>query len=177
MSNDGIEINSPRDLPGEFVPSLPYAGTEGYAGSDTSKAQAQHDAVSGVASKRQRYVLIMAARAGEKGITVAELRDQSLHHGRISGALSVLHKEGRLARLTEIRDKCKVYVLPKFVGDRATENHGVIHRADKETVDAATTVENWLRRNEDLDALFDYDAEDPIQSAIWRLVNYAQGRT
>jgi hypothetical protein len=160
----------------EFRPSLPYRNTEGYAGSDTSKAQAQADAVSGVASKRQRYVLIMAARAGEKGITVAELRDQSLHHGRISGALSVLHKEGRLSRLTEVRDHCKVYALPQYVGDRPTERHGVVHRADKGTLDAATAVENWLRRNEDVDALFDYESDDPIASAIWKLVNYAQGR-
>lgn len=172
-----IEINSPRDLPGEFVPSLPYAGTEGFAGSDTSRAQAQADAVSGVASKRQRYVLIMAARAQEKGITVAELRDTNLHHGRISGALSVLHKEGRLARLTEVRDRCKVYVLPWYTKGRPTEPHGVVHRADKETVDAADKVENWLRRNEDSDALFDYANDDPIQEAIWKLVNYAQGRT
>jgi hypothetical protein len=173
----GVEINSPRDVEGEFVPSLPYAGTEGYAGSDTSRLRAQNDAVSGVASKRQRYVLIMAARAGEKGITVAELRDVNLHHGRVSGALSVLHRTGRLMRLTEIRDKCKVYVLPQYVGDRATEPHGVIHKADKETVDAANKVEAWLRRNEDMDALFDFTDDDPIQVAIWKLVNYAQGKT
>jgi len=172
----GIEINSPRDLPDNFVPSLPYAGTEGYAGSETSRDRAMHDAVSGVASKRQRYVLIMASRAGEKGITVAELRDTNLHHGRISGALSVLHKEGRLARLAEIRDRCKVYVLPEFVAGRKTEPHGVIHKADKATVDAAAKVEAWLRRNEDMNALFDFEDDDPIASAIWSLVNYAQGR-
>jgi hypothetical protein len=161
----------------EFQPSLPYAGTEGYAGSDTSKAQAQADAVSGVASKRQRYVLILASRAGERGITVAELRDTSLHHGRVSGALSVLHKTGRLLRLTEVRDKCKVYVLPQFAKDRPTEPHGVVHRADKETLDAAALVEARLRRNEDYDALFDLDAaNDEWTLALWRLVAYAQGR-
>ncbi len=161
----------------DFKPSLPYAGTEGFAGSDTSRAQAQHDAVSGVASKRQRYVLIMAARAQERGITVAELRDTNLHHGRISGALSVLHKEGRLARLTEVRDRCKVYVLPWYVKGRTTEKHGVVHKADKETVEAADKVEAWLRRNEDMDALFDLDDDDPIAAAIWKLVNYTQGRS
>jgi hypothetical protein len=161
----------------DFKPSLPYKGTEGYAGSDTSEDAARKAVVSGTASKRQRYVLILAGRAKERGITVAELRDASLHHGRVSGALSVLHKVGKLARLTEVRGKCKVYVLPEFVNDRPTEKHGVVHRADKETLDAATTVENWLRRNEDADALFDYDSEDPIQGAIWKLVNYAQGRS
>lgn len=161
----------------DFKPSLPYAGTEGFAGSETSKQAALDAVIHGTASKRQRYILILAGRAKERGITVAELRDVSLHHGRVSGALSVLHKVGKLARLTEVRGKCKVYVLPEFVGERPTEPHGVVHRADKETLDAATTVENWLRRNEDADALFDYATDDPIQGAIWRLVNYAQGRT
>lgn len=42
-----------------------------------------------------------------------------LHHGQASSVLSVLHKEGRLARLTEKRERCAVYVLPEYVGDRA----------------------------------------------------------
>ena len=46
------------------------------------------------------------------------------HHGQASGALSVLHKEGRLARLRNRRDKCAVYVLPEFVHGRETARHG-----------------------------------------------------
>jgi hypothetical protein len=157
---------------------LPYAGTEGYAGSDTSRQRALAEAVDGTASKRQRYILILAERAGEKGITVAELRDASLHHGRVSGALSVLHKVGKLARLSEVRGKCKVYVLPKYVSDRPTEPHGVVHKADKETLDAAALVEGRLRRIEDFEALFDLAGDEPeFDAAMWRLVNYAQGRT
>ena len=157
---------------------LPYAGTEGYAGSDTSRQRALAEAVDGTASKRQRYILILAERAGEKGITVAELRDSTLHHGRVSGALSVLHKVGKLARLTEVRGKCKVYVLPKYVKDRPVEPHGVVHKADRDTLDAATLIENYLRRGEDLDALFDFETkDDPHTAALWRLVEYAQGRT
>lgn len=157
--------------------ALPYNGTEGYAGSETSKARAQADVVSGTASKRQRYILILAERAKERGITVAEIRDASLHHGRISGALSVLHKVGKLVRLSEVRDKCKVYVLPEYVNGRATEPHGVVHKADKETLAAAALVEARLRRDEDYDALFDLDpASDEWTTALWRLVGYAQGR-
>lgn len=161
-----------------YTPALPYAGTEGFAGSETSKVQAQADVISGTASKRQRYILILAGRAKERGITVAELRDQSLHHGRVSGALSVLHKVGKLSRLTESRGRCKVYVLPEYVNDRPTEKHGVVHKADKETLDAAATVEAWLRRGEDERALFDIPVDDePLAEAMLRLVNYAQGRT
>lgn len=156
--------------------ALPYAGTEGYAGSDTSRERAIREAVDGVASKRQRYVLIVAGRAKEKGITVAELRDGNLHHGRVSGALSALHKVGRLMRLTEVRGKCKVYVLPEYVNGRPTEPHGVVHRADKETLAAANLVAERLARIEDIDALFDYDlGEDEYTLALKRLVAYARG--
>lgn len=157
--------------------ALPYAGTEGYAGSDTSKERAVNDVVSGTASKRQRYILILAGRAKEKGITVAELRDASLHHGRVSGALSSLHKVGKLMRLSEVRGRCKVYVLPEYVNGRPTEAHGVVHKADKETLEAAKLIEERLARNEDYDALFGIELEeDEYTLALRRLVDYAQGR-
>lgn len=157
--------------------ALPYNGTEGYAGSETSEERARREVIHGTASKRQRYVLILAGRAKEQGITVAELRDTNLHHGRVSGALSVLHKVGKLARLTETRGRCKVYVLPEYVNDRPTEPHGVVHKADKETLEAASLVDNWLRRYEDDESLFDMELNaDPFSKALQRLVDYAQGR-
>lgn len=155
--------------------ALPYNGTEGYAGSDTSRLRAQQDVVKGTASKRQRYILILAERAKERGITVAELRDASLHHGRVSGALSVLHKVGKLVRLTEVRGRCKVYVLPQYVNDRPTEKHGVVHKADKETLDAAKVLDAFISRNEDAAALFDIEPEEWM-SAARRLIDYAEGR-
>jgi hypothetical protein len=171
--SDSIEVNSMRDLP-----ALPYAGTEGFAGSETSKQAAADAVIHGTASKRQRYVLILAGRAKERGITVAELRDASLHHGRVSGALSVLHKVGKLARLTETRGRCKVYVLPEYVNDRPTEKHGVVHKADKDTLLAADRVDAFLHRYDDDAALFDPPLEqDEFYRALQTLVNYAQGRT
>jgi hypothetical protein len=169
MSDDEKEL---------FSPALPYAGTEGFAGSETSRERAFKEALDGTASKRQRFILILAERAKDKGITVAELRDQTLHHGRVSGALSVLHKAGKLSRLTEVRGKCKVYVMPQYVNDRPTEPHGVVHRADKDTLKAAALVEEHLRRYDDIEALFDVTREtDEYTDALWTLVNYAQGRT
>jgi hypothetical protein len=157
--------------------SLPYNGTEGYAGSETSKDRAINEAITGTASKRQRFILILAQRAKERGVTVADVRDTNLHHGRVSGALSVLHKVGKLARLTETRDKCKVYVLPEYVNGRPTEPHGVVHKADKETVQAAAIVEAHLRRGQDERALFDLPPDnETLAEAMWRLVNYANGR-
>lgn len=159
----------------EERPALPYAGTEGYAGSDTSKKRAFQEAINGTASKRQRYILILAERAKERGITVAELRDTNLHHGRVSGALSVLHKVGKLSRLSEVRGRCKVYVLPEYVNDRPTEPHGVVHKADKETLDAATLIERDLQRTQDYDALFGLEDTSDKTIALWRLVQYAKG--
>jgi hypothetical protein len=161
--------------------ALPYAGTEGYAGSDTSRQRAIDDAVSGTASKRQRYILILAGRAKERGITVAEIRDGTLHHGRISGALSVLHKVGKLSRLSETRGKCKVYVLPEYVNERVTEPHGVVHKADKTTVEAADLVDAWIHRHDIGDGLFDLSGvmehDDDLYAALQALVDYAKGRT
>lgn len=157
--------------------ALPYDGTEGHAGSETSAQRALREALDGTASKRQRFVLILADRAKERGITVAEIRDSTLHHGRVSGALSVLHKVGKLSRLTEVRGRCKVYVLPEYVNGRPTEPHGVVYKADKRTLDAAQYMENYMRRHEDAAALFDIDmTKDDYAQAIWALINYAQGR-
>lgn len=157
---------------------LPYDGTEGFSGTDTSEARARSEAISGVASVRQRYVLIQAARAGVRGVTVAELRDDRLHHGRISGTLSVLHKVGKLARLRETRDRCKVYALPEFVDGREVESFGRSRKADPETLAASSVVEAWLRRYDERSALFGMEFEQgPLDEAMWRLVNYAQGRT
>jgi hypothetical protein len=160
--------------------SLPYNGTEGYAGSETSADRAFREAIDGTASTRQRFILIMADRAKERGITVAEVRDQALHHGRVSGALSVLHKAGKLARLHETRNRCKVYVLPEYVNGRPTEAHGVVHKADQETLKSAEFLDGWLNRWYSEDTLFDpplSEEDNPVAQAVRRLVDYAQGRT
>jgi hypothetical protein len=106
-------------------PLLPYAGTSGWRGSETSKRRAEDADSSGLTSKRQAQVMALIAMMGVDGITVKELREYTrLHHGSASGLLSVLHKTGALARLSETRDRCKVYVLTEHVGGRETEPHG-----------------------------------------------------
>lgn len=106
-------------------PVLPYAGTSGWSGSDTSRARALEADASGVTGRRQRDTLALLDRVGPWGVTWAELsRLLGCHHGTASGVLSVLHKTGRIARLAERRDRCKVYVRPEYVSDRETEPHG-----------------------------------------------------
>lgn len=104
---------------------LPYAGTSGWSGSDTSQERAEQEDSDGTTSRRQEQTLAsLAGRHGE-GLTWRELGTaRGWHHGQASGVLSVLHKTGRIARLTERRDRCAVYVLTDYVGDRITAPHG-----------------------------------------------------
>jgi hypothetical protein len=107
------------------LPDLPYAGTSGWSGSSTSLGRALREDEDGTTSDRQRTVLRYLADRGAQGATWRDLADRlGYHHGSASGALSVLHKTSRIERLTEKRNRCKVYVLPEYVNGRDTEPHG-----------------------------------------------------
>lgn len=120
----------PYDVPlfaldGSGKPVLPYAGTSGWSGSATSKERATRADRDGTTSARQAQTLMALAAAGPDGLTWLELSHaEGWHHGTASGVLSVLHKEGRIARLSVSRDRCRIYVLPEYVEDRSTESHG-----------------------------------------------------
>ena len=104
---------------------LPYNGSSGWSGTDTSHERASESDSSGKTALRQEQARVAIANSGFSGLTWIELqRILPLHHGTISGVLSVLHKEGVICRLSEKRDRCKVYVLPEFVGGRVTEEQG-----------------------------------------------------
>lgn len=107
------------------LPELPYGGSSGWSGSSTSKARADQADRSGETRDRQAHVLRLMARKREMGATWREIADETgWHHGNASGALSVLHKTARIARLQEKRGRCKVYVLPEWVNGRETESYG-----------------------------------------------------
>ena len=110
-------------------PSLPYGGgsdpNSGFAGSPASEARARIEDRTGVTQRRQRQVLAAVRRHGEHGRTWREVAvDLNLHHGQASGALSNLHKTGRLARLVETRQRCHIYVVPEAVDGRPTGSAG-----------------------------------------------------
>lgn len=100
----------------------PYhdGGTRGSSGGGASADAALADLVKGVTNAAQKYVVIMAQQAGERGVTVAELREKtgSLHHGRVSSATTKMHIAGRLVALTERRGHAGVYVVPEYVNGR-----------------------------------------------------------
>lgn len=105
------------------LPSLPYAGTSGYSGTDTSERRARTEDANGITSERQKAVLLHLHNVGTGGATWKELADaHGWHHGQASGALSNLHRGGYIHRLTVVRNRCKVYVHPLHVHGRQTEN-------------------------------------------------------
>jgi hypothetical protein len=103
-------------------PEVPYNGTSGWSGTDSSAERARVQDADGTTGKRQIAALTYLARQGTEGATWKELADYlGLHHGSASGVLSVLHLTERIARLKETRNRCKVYVLPEFVHNRKIE--------------------------------------------------------
>lgn len=108
-----------------LLPELPYAGSSGYSGTDTSQERARHSDMSGKTALRQAQALHLLSQYGHNGLTWKEFAQVTgLHHGSASGVLSVLHKTGRIARLKETRDRCKIYVDVRYVFGRIIEEQG-----------------------------------------------------
>jgi hypothetical protein len=104
------------DEPEPVLPVLPYGRTSGWSGSTTSRDRARTADQTGITENRQSITLGLLRRAGIDGLTWRELSEQTgWHHGTASGALSVLHKDGQIARLVEKREKCQIYVTPDLV--------------------------------------------------------------
>jgi hypothetical protein len=97
-------------------PSLPYNGKSGHvAASKTSKARALHEDATGVTGKRQLQILDALENASAHGYTWTELGDElNLHHGQVSGALSVLHNAGRVFALRRERNNSQIYYHCKY---------------------------------------------------------------
>lgn len=124
---------------------LTYNGTSGWSGSDTSKQRALTEDANGKTAHVQQSVLHAVAAAGISGVTVAELRDlfTGNHHGSISSALTNLHRSGRIMRLSDTRNRCKIYVLPEFLNHREFE-------APKQSIDWKSRAEKLERENAEM---------------------------
>lgn len=124
--NGRLTTRRPND--DESDVSLPYNGTSGWSGTDTSRERAVTADSNGDTKDRQRKVLNMLYFYEGHGATWKDIADRTgWHHGTTSGALSVLHKNGKIARLTQKRDKCRIYVLPEYVYGRETDEQGRKH--------------------------------------------------
>ena len=108
-----------------LMPELPYDQTSGHSGTDTSKARAVEADKSGKTAMRQAQAIDLLNENYERGLTWKEFSlITGLHHGTASGVLSVLHKAGRIARIKESRNGCKVYVGLNWVENRIIEKQG-----------------------------------------------------
>lgn len=129
-------------------PLVPYPSpegpTSGFSGTDTSEQRARTEDADGTTADRQRITTAHLMRAGRRGMTVKDLREATgWHHGRASSVLSVLHREGVIARLAEVRDRCHVYVTVPEVHGRETQPHG---RAKPKMTDEEALIDVVARR-------------------------------
>jgi hypothetical protein len=137
--------------PYEELPLTPYdSGTSsGWAGSDTSHDRAARDDASGRTADRQWTVLRLVDNAGYAGATVKDLRDLleplGWHHGQVSSALTLLHKAGRIQRLTVKRDRCHPYVNPGLVMGRDTQAPGLTKPGQRARRDALSDALDAVR--------------------------------
>lgn len=75
--------------------------------------------------KMRQACLEMLKEAGPLGLTALDIEEAlDKRGGSVSGALSTLHKSDQVARLPEKRRGHRVYVLPQYAEDRATERQG-----------------------------------------------------
>jgi hypothetical protein len=101
---------------------VPYNGTAGWSGSDTSKQRALDNIHSGRELNNQQKALHLLKHMGKLGLTWKELANETgWHHGTASGVLSVLHTSGAIVRTYTIRNKCKVYVHQDFKNEVKVE--------------------------------------------------------
>lgn len=89
-------------------------GTGGWSEDGASRDRAVREALDGTFSERLRKIRDLAYEMGVVGITFKDVDEQlGTHHGQSSGALTNLHKQGALYRMTVYRrDRCSVYIHP-----------------------------------------------------------------
>lgn len=125
-TNGNANVNAQEEtLEKVWFISLPYAGTSGWSGTETSKERAITNDSKGKTARNQRYTLECLYIAGATGLTWKELSETTgWHHGTSSGVLSVLHKDEQIYRLKESRNRCRVYVYPDYLNGREHDMQG-----------------------------------------------------
>lgn len=94
---------------------VPYNGTAGWSGTDTSEQRALDNLYSGRELNNQQIALAYLKSKGTNGATWKELATETgWHHGTSSGVLSVLHQSGAIVRTIKTRNRCKIYVHQNF---------------------------------------------------------------
>jgi len=119
-AQDGLWPDEEPDLP-----VRPYTQhgkpSSGYARGASTSEEAEPGRAG---AQTEVFALLKAAK--RRGLTGHEASDGIGKPRTTTGqaALSNLHKDGLVARLAEVRDRQKVYVLPEWVDGRETEVRG-----------------------------------------------------
>ena len=101
---------------------VPYNGTAGWSGTDTSKDRAMINLRTGKEYNNQQKALALLKDARANGLTWKELSDHTgMHHGTASGVLSVLHQAGAILRSIRVRNGCKIYYSIEYTDAIAHE--------------------------------------------------------
>ena len=91
-------------------------GSGGWSGADTSRDRAEHERDSGELSHRLKVIQDALDAAGARGLIWQELADLTgWHHGRVSSALTNLHKQRKAFTLKTRRNNCHPYVAAKWM--------------------------------------------------------------
>jgi DNA-binding MarR family transcriptional regulator len=103
---------------------VPYNGTAGWSGTDTSRERALINLRTGKEYNNQQKALALLKIANVNGLTWKELATETgWHHGTASGVLSVLHQSGAIVRLYQTRNRCKVYIHQDFKDGMLVEKY------------------------------------------------------
>jgi hypothetical protein len=128
---------------GEQLGALPYStagwypGGSGSAGSETSAEREHREDTGGITGQRQAEVYNFIRACGPKGATVGDVEDVfHVHHGVASGALTRLHRAGKLERLAEARNGMHIYVTPGYAQGRARSRY-VPNRQNRKASDVS----------------------------------------
>jgi len=101
---------------------VPYNGTAGWSGTETSKDRAMHNLRTGREYNNQQKALALLKEARANGLTWKELSERTgMHHGTASGVLSVLHQAGAILRSIRVRNGCKIYYSIEYTDAIAHE--------------------------------------------------------
>ena len=96
-------------------------GTFGHNGTEPSQDAAESERVREVTRESMKEALEVIANTMAYGSTSKELEDfTGRGHGRVSSALTNLHRMGHLVALRERRGNQTVYVAPEYVNGRET---------------------------------------------------------
>jgi len=133
-------------IAGLYGAALPYNGTGGHSGSETSKERAEREADDGTLAKRQAEVLAYLWERADRGATWAEVGEHlGIHHGSASGALSNLHKAGRIVRTSDRRGRSEVYMVAEIAATLPVTLREPRERVSrKEIAEAVAVIEKRL---------------------------------